>query len=700
MKTKKQIITQFKKHLKESKAGLSNQYNHIKSCQAFYAGDFMDYKDKVQFNAPSGKKRAMVQFNQVKPYVNAVKGFMAQNRRNAKYVARVEGTLLQKQYSVYANSLKDYLRENCDANQTETQQDGDFLIGGVGAVETALTYAEGYATTDPNGEVAMGKLDMLSTWWDKAARKTNLLDAKYCGYSQIYHIDEALDLFKDSDEEDFEGVTDEEVETTDFKYLPNGGAYDKYKEGVDWADEKSKMANVHFYKWYEIVRFYRAENPINNLTNPTAIEAARMQMQLIAQETEESGLFIFNPDDEILNFDAKIKAQLEEIFGEYIDVYDHPRKVFYEAVISGDTCFTAYESISQQGFSIQFKTGDWDAKNKIWTGMVASMREPTKYYNKALTELMFTISANSKGGVLIEKGAVEDIRTFEAKYAKTDAVCEVEEGALTNGRIQPKKEPFMPSGYESIVALSADAITQVNGIDKSFLGSSENRMETAALQRQRIKQVVSTLACYFDSITLYQKQNARLFLEYMRVYAENNANGLFRILGEDGKETFVRISKDRLLAEFDVTIQEAPQTPEEKVEQGERLMTMASAYLAVGDVATSKAISAIALKYLNIEQEDVLKLMEVLTPEGDEIDPAYVQRLEKQVQQFMDAGNKIEMKRKLSDIALNEAKREETMAKVTGTQANTTKTLEEARNTALENDLVVNEDYDKVNISI
>jgi len=57
--------------------------------------------------------------------------------------------------------------------------------------------------------------------------------------------------------------------------------------------------------------------------------------------------------------------------------------------------------------------------------MVNPMMEPQKYKNKALTEMMFTIAANSKGGVMIEEDAVEDIADFESKWAKTDAVIRV-----------------------------------------------------------------------------------------------------------------------------------------------------------------------------------------------------------------------------------------------------------------------------------
>jgi hypothetical protein len=685
MKSDFQIVQQFKKHRQISERGLTKQYENTKECEAFYAGDFMSYRDQVQFADPMGrKKKAMVQFNKVKPYVNAVKGFMAQNRRRSKYIARVEAEPLRNLYSKYTNALADYVRENANADQVETQQDGDMLICGYGAVETNLTYGEGYASRDPNGEVLMMRLDPHCVGWDPHAAQPNLLDKRWVFYGQDYVLDEALSLFDKSEPDDFESSKDDS--NAGFSFNPAGGTYDKIKEGLDWSDEEAQLVKVYFYQWYEIETFYRAQNPIFTLTNPEAVQLAMMTLESIAAEQEDSGLFEFNPRAEILTFDSEIKKKLIESFGEFIKPYDFKKKVFYTAVLSGEKVFTKFQNVCQQGYTIKFKTGDYDAKNKIWMGMVNSMKDPVLYYNKALTELMFVIGANSKGGVLVERGAVDDISEFEQKYAKTDSVIEVNEGALSGGKVQPKKSPFTPTGYEDVIQLSDASISDVNGIDKSFLGSSENRQETAMLQRQRIKQVTSSLACYFDAITLYQKEHARLLIDLMRVYVENNDGSLFRIVGEDGKEEFLKIAADKFVNEYDVSIQEAPQTVDEKQEFANTLVTMADKLIATGD-QSAKQIYAVALKYLPIDTEDKQKLTEILVPQN-QVDPAYVQQLEQQLQELNSEMNKVQLDALKSSIRLNSAKVDETMAKVQKTAAETVKVMEEAEQKGVENKIL------------
>lgn len=703
-----ELILQFKKHKKSSQRSLSKQYENIRACQSFYAGDIMDYRDNVQFtNQLGAKKRAMVQFNKVKPYVNVVKGFMAQNRRKAKYEASMQASKQQELYSMYANSMHDYCRAKNRADQIETQMDGDMLIGGIGAVETAMTYGDGYASTDPNGQIIKGKLDIMAVFWDGFAKETNLLDARWVGYEKDYALDDALDLFEDSEEDDFDNATDEEVdEDSGYTFYARGGRYNKIKAAnYDWTDEKTGMVKVYFYQYTTNEDFYRAHNPMYAFNNPEAVQLAALQLQQIAEEhdtEEEADAFSFDPKAEILTFGADIKGKLEEVFGKHIEVFKFKRKCYYTAVLSGNHVFTHFRSLSQSGFSVKFKTGDYDAKNKIWVGMVQSMREPVLYYNKALTELMFTIGANSKGGVLVEKSAVEDIADFEQKWAKTDSVIEVEDGAIQKGMIKSKREGYIPSGNEVLVQLSDTAISDSNGIDKSFLGSSENKQETGILQRRRIRQVCAALACYFDSVTLYQTEDARLMLDFMRVWAENNVDGTFRILGPDGRNIFLKISADKLTADYDVQIMEAPQTPEEKQEYAQIMTSIADKLLA-SDPQSAKIIYAMALKNMPLEPEDLQQLQQILVPQQGQINPQMVAQMQQQLQSLMSDMNQLQIKGVAAKIAVDTAKATDLTAQSQERMAKASKDRQEAVRVGLENIMLRTEPRDqapqvKVNI--
>lgn len=675
MKTSLEIAKQFKKHKKITKDGLSKQYENTRDCQAFYAGDLMDFWIGAQTTDQFGvKKRAMVQINKVKPFVNGIKGFLAQNRREAKYSARINGNKIQEMYSEYANGLAKFCRSKTYADQKETQQDGDMLINGYGAIETAMSYTNGQSTTDPNGQIIKGRLDPNNVGWDPFAKAPNLLDKRWVFSESIYDLTDALDLFQEAREDDFEGAGDDDLGDGDdgYKFYARGGRYNKIKEtSVDWSDEKGEKVKVYFYQWYEFEVFYRCENPLKNIQDPQLLNQYMQHLDMIAQDENKDDLFDFDARAEILTFGPDMKAELQELFGKELEIHEYRRKAYFSAVISKDHVFTKFRNPCQQGFTIKFKTGDYDSKNKIWMGVVNSMKEPTLYYNKALTELMFIIGSNSKGGVYIEEDAVDDHVLFEQQYAKTDAVIKLNPGAIANNKIKDKKSAQAVTGYEQIVQVMDKDIEDVGGVDSSFFGRVDNKQETGVLYARRIKQVIASLACYADSITLYQIEDALLMLDFMRTYAENNDGRLFSIIGQDGKTQFLQITANKLVSEYDVTINEAPQSQEEKAEFVQVLTSIADKLMA-SDLPTAKAIYATSVKYLPLDYEDRQKLVQLLTPPPGQIDPAKVQQMEQMLQKLMSQASQAQLQELQSKTNLNQAKAQTEQAKLPEIAASTT----------------------------
>lgn len=696
MKSHAEIVREFASRKGISNRGLALQKDNSAKSDEFYSANRMDYREQLDFPF-SARKKITVEFNLVKPYVNAVAGFMVQNRRMAKYVARVPQRQEQDRFSKDANAISDYIRKNTRADQVESIQNKQMLIKGYGAVETAMTYGDGYATRDPNGEVLMGDVTD-DVGWDPMARMQNLLDSRWCFYRKSYALEDAKKLFNDSDEDDFD-VADDRSETG-FQYDPYIYPYDKskYETTIDsvyeWDNQHENSVWVYFYQWYEVETFYRADNPLASIQNPMVMKMALTKMQAIAEELTDDSMFKFDPMAEVLTFDGETKEKLEDIFEDLLKCYPYSRKAYYTGILSGKKVFKAYRSQSQQGFTVKFKTGDWDNVNKIWVGMVNSMMDPVKYYNKSLTELMYLIANNSKGGWFVESDAIEDIRDFEAMVNKTDGVVEVQPGALANGKIKEKKTPFSPSGYDNILSIAGQALPMTTGLDPAFLGSSENKLETAMLQRQRVRQVVSTLACYFDAIGAYQEEHARLMLDLMKVYAENNKGGIIRIVGEQGEQEFLRISQDAFAVEYDVDIMEAPQTPEDREQQAQVLIAMGDKLMAVGNPAGA-VVYAAAVEMLPLESEAKNKVLQSLTPPDD----PRIAQLQQQIQQLTSQFSQAQLMDLTETANKKRAEAELTTAKIQQTAADIAKTSEEIEHISIENQLMPHVELSKISVS-
>lgn len=689
------------KQRKLSKSGLSTQYENTTTCQSFYNGDAMNYQERIQFTDTGGKmKRAMVNFNKVQSNVDAVVGFMAQNRRQAKFIANVPDSEQQSLYSRNTNALYTYHRDNMNADQLETDQDADMMINGYGAMETDLSYLIGNATTAPNGEIIKLRLDPHNVGWDPAAKTKNLLDARWAYYFEDYDLKEALDLFMDSEEDDFERVSASADGDAGYTFNPHGGLYDKIKmdDSCEWSSKEQEKVRVYNQQWFEYVTFYKAYNPLYLATDPMDAMFIKARLEIIAEQIKGEGpdgyetkdMFSFDPTAEEFTFDEKTKGKLVMEFGKMIEPIPFKRKCFYTAVVSGKHVFSKFKSVSQQGFSIKFKTGIYNSTGKFWIGMINSMMEPQKYYNKALTELMFTIAANSKGGVMVEEDAVEDIAVFESKWAKTDAVIKVRSGAIAGNKIMQKAVGAVPTGLEGIIQLSDAAISQA-GVDPSFLGEMDQKDQSGILYKRRIRQIISKMARYFDSVTLYQKEDARLCADLIRVWVENNNGQWVRITGEDGADEYMQVSEDMMTAEYDVSVQESPQTPEDKQETAVMLGVYADKLAAVGNPAAT-AFYAESLHFLPIDGDVRNRLIEALTPQ-ETVSIEQFQQLQQQIEQLTSAQMQAQVRNMEADAALKEAK-------IQTENAAAAEKLESAANLGLENDLIRAGDYNKVTVNI
>jgi hypothetical protein len=701
------IVKIVKKQTEISKRGLAQQYENTETCWSFYNADQMTYSDKIQFEDTWGRKRrAMVNFNKVQQNVDSVVGFMAQNRRVAKYIARLNSNQGQQLYSKNMNALYDYHRENQNADQLETDQDLDMMVGGVGATDTDLSYIIGNATSMPNGEILKNKLDSACVYWDPSAKGKNLLDARWAGYWRDYELQDALELFQGSVEGDFQEVSDESPSDTGYTFNPYGGIYDKIKlmNTVEWTSKESEMVRVRNHQWMQYETFYKAANPLYTTDDPMNAMYIKLRLDMIKSEiklvgdTEQEDMFEFDPSAEDFVFDESTKNKLVKEFGNLIKIVPFKRKVFYCAVVSGQHVFTWFKSVSQQGFTIKFKTGTWNRNRKIWMGMVNGMMEPQKYFNKALTELMFIIAANSKGGVMIEEDAVEDIADFESKWAKTDAVIKVNSGAIAQGKIMPKTQSAVPTGLEGIIQL-ADANIAANGVDPSFLGNLNKEDMSGILFKRRIKQVVAKLGRYMDSITLYQKEDARLHGDLIPVWIQNNKGSMVRITGDEGAPEFIQITEDLLAPEYDVSIEEAPQSTEEKQETSVALTGIASNLMAVGALQQGLSFLSESLQFMSLDGDVRNRLTQSLQPK-DQVDPQQFAMMQQQLQMLQKVIDSGQIEKMRSETERNYAQAAKTMKDAQLSEANTIKSLTETERTALEVDIAANSAISGVSVSL
>jgi len=425
IKNSKELLEQWKKHKSISESSLQDQHTQAKKNYAFYAGDAMSYNASVLDKG----RRISVIFNKIKPFVDSISGTMVQLRRKPGYMARMLFNEQQQVYSSSMNALSDYARDNGNFDQLETRQDKHMLIVGYGAIDTNVIFH-----TNPDGEIKGENVSPFDIFWDPQARETNLLDSRWVFRRKKFSRDEAEKRFPKVDPLDFETAKES---LSDYIYNPVGGTYDKISIGSEGQEED--LVQVYYYQYWEFQTYYRAFNPLfekdPNIVDPFIIPQLALLMRLMKEKRIEENIdkfvddyFGFDPNTEFLVMTPEIKGDMNALFKRFgidVEYQKHEKQVYYTIIITGNEIIKKFKSPHQQGFTIKFKTGDFDEQNERWLSMVDSLREPSKYANKALTEMLYVIASNSKGGVLYEKGAVRNSARFEQQYASTKGAIEV-----------------------------------------------------------------------------------------------------------------------------------------------------------------------------------------------------------------------------------------------------------------------------------
>jgi hypothetical protein len=399
---------------------------------------------------------------------------------------------------------------------------------------------------------------------------------------------------------------------------------------------------------------------------------------------EQEDLFEFDAKSDYLSMTPDQFNDLKALCDEYgleLDAVKQQRKCYYTALITGERVLRKFKSPDQSGFTIKFKTAAYDPVHRCWYGLVRSLKKPAEYANKAITELLYIIASTSKAGVMYEEDAVDDPRRFEEQYATTQAAIRVNQGALAGGKIMPKGQPVMNTGYDNILAYANNSMTEVSGISKEFMGTSQNKQVAALLESQRINQVLATLATYFDAISLYQLEHARMMITFIRMLAQNSQGRLVKIVGQDGAQQYQQLTEQMMVPEYDIDISEAPTTPAQKEQTTQIMLDFADKMAAMG-----QNIYHLVIPYLPIKPSDQQKMIKAITPDPEMVQQqqqANAQQAEvtSQLNEAIRQGTIAKAARDMADSHFIQAKTVKTFAETMHEQADTAKVDGEIHNT-------------------
>lgn len=514
-------VSDTRKKWKEAKEGLSAWRSESMMAYAFVAGDQWSQEDTAKLELEG---RPAVVFNRTAPMVDAVSGLEINNRQSVRYYPREIGDVKQNEI---LTATADWIRDECDAEDEESEAFKDAAICGVGVTETRMDYEE-----DPDGKVIDERRDPLMVFPDPHAKKRSYKDARY-----VFHAEW-------TDKSEIESKwPDKEIAWGDDDLGSNtpGDGDQSFKYDGDNPDldvQKDKALVLHYQCWKK-EPYYRLFDPFQSKN----VELTEDDFKKLQKNGKKAGLTFSRADV------AK---------GEDIAYVKQFKKVFYRGFYCGSTELEYGRSPIQSGFTFKFITAKRDRNKNCWYGMVRVLMDPQKWANKWMSQILHIVNSNAKGGAFIEEGALVDKRKAEEQWATASPLILLTEGSIE--KIKERTAASYPTGLDRLMMFAFESMPFVTGINLETLGLA-NREQAGVLEAQRRKAAMAILAPLFASHREFRKEKGRLYLEYIEKFIPEGK--IVRVVGEKASQ-YAKFVKSPDIQKHDVVVDESPDSPDFK----------------------------------------------------------------------------------------------------------------------------------------
>jgi hypothetical protein len=530
--------------------------------------------------------------NMVHPIVNAISGFEIQNRSEAKYIPRVMNEETSGFTDMVESGVK-YIEAESQSDFQASLAFKDMEICGVGVTDTIISY-----DNNPDGEVTVERIFPYFILWDVTARGKNITDANWVARARVVDKDTIKDYL---------GNEKLDAETIDADFGSAGDA--RFLDFFNVVMIAKSLAIIYEYQWRQKEIFYRVENPLIGFEGfpedpytEQIVELAKALKEKYSIDPTVTRVFSVEKED--------FKA-LKEAF-EALNLplqYTRQKKYrYYRAEIAGNRVVSKSENFSQTGFSIKFMTGYFSEMRQCYFGVVRAAKEIQRLLNQSVSDYEGFLRTIPKGGVEIEADAVPNMQAFVQTYTKAREVTIYNPGGLSKTR--PKTTPPPPAGLFDMITYASSTILEVSGITRDFMGMVDSKMMTATLNRQLVRQGLTMLSTFFDAKKFYTINQGKLFIDCLRILAENAEGRLIRVL-DQGSVKYLPLLRNGIAAEYDVIVEDAPQTPSEKEETFYKLLELSSLLI---NKPNPVDITPMVMQYSPLKGEQVKEIIDLMKP--------------------------------------------------------------------------------------
>jgi hypothetical protein len=455
------------------------------------------------------KKRPVVVFNRLQSVINAVTGYEVGNRREVRYIPREEGDVKANEVLTAAGQ---WFNDEAKGDYVRSAVFSNTIVCGMGWADTRLNFTE-----SPEGQPKEEDIDPFEMAWDRDSRQRNLQDATRLWRARRVPLEDAMEMFP--------GYTRDQLNAA----WSNINSPQDLKRSESGPSTTSTQDYVTIVQCQYVTRqtYYLAQDPMTG-----------EQSEFTQAEFETAN------------------KRLKQLAGFEMEGVKFRKRVIKQAFL-GAVVLKYGDGPCPTDFSLQCVTGMYDRNKGTWYGLVRAMKDPQRWANKWLSQMMFIMNSNSKGGLLAEKGAFDNSREAERTWAEADAITMVNDGRL--GSIREKTQAPFPIGFQQLTEFAIGSIREVSGVSLELMGTRESN-QPIGLEQSRKQAGLNILQWAFDGMKLYSEKQGAVVLWYLQ--HDLSDGRLIRIVGKDN-EKYVKLLKQADL-EYDIIVDDSPTAPNQK----------------------------------------------------------------------------------------------------------------------------------------
>lgn len=488
----------------------------------FLAGEQLSEDDKAILDEAN---RPHVVFNRFLAIIKAIAGMEINGRHEIVFTpVENDDTVVSEILSGTSKSMGN----GCDAEDEQSEAFQQCAITGIGVTESRWSYE-----MKSRGEYIEEQFDCREFGWDRTARKKNLVDARRMWRVRRMPLSDAMQMFRGKSKRQLDAswadtgiYTDSGPKSIEEKRIRDGK--DSY---LDWDD--TNEVTIVCMQWWEREPYYL----VGDEASGSMVEMSPKEFKLLTRLRRLQGM----PP---------------------LDGVKMTKRAYKQAFLGNELLGPVAPAPMGQQFSWGAITGEWDAKKRMWYGLTRVVRDPQKWANKFMSQVMHIMNATAKGGILAERSAFDDEIEAEEGYAQPDIITWLKDGALSGQKpkIMPKPGAGDASAYVALLQYAVQAIPQVTGVNFELLGQQDIQ-NPGVVEAMRKQAGMTVLATLFDALRRYRKILGRIRLHVIQTRMSDGR--IIRIVGQQYTGA-VQLAKDVTAGEFDVTVDDAPTSPNQK----------------------------------------------------------------------------------------------------------------------------------------